>query len=101
MAIPQRSSISSITNRFIKASQLDQLIGGSPKRRYGLVNRALKSGELLRIQRGLYVLAERYRPTPGHPFALAQALAPGSYISFETALTLFCSLNAPALFGKQ
>jgi predicted transcriptional regulator of viral defense system len=75
-----------LANRFIKASQLDQLIDGSPKRRYGLVNRALKSGELLRIQRGLYVLAERYRPSPVHPFALAQALAPGSYISFETAL---------------
>jgi len=75
-----------LANRFIKASQLDQLIDGSPERRYGLINRALKSGELLRIQRGLYVLAERYRPNPVHPFALAQALAPGSFVSFETAL---------------
>ena len=68
------------------ASQLNQLIDGSPGRRYGLVNRAKKSGELLQIQRGLYVLADRYRSHPCHPFALAQALAPGSYISFETAL---------------
>jgi hypothetical protein len=75
-----------LADRFIKASQLNQLIDGSPGRRYGLVNRAKKSGELLQIQRGLYVLADRYRSHPCHPFALAQALAPGSYISFETAL---------------
>ena len=67
-----------LANRFIKASQLEQLIDGSPKRRYGLVNRALKSGELLRLQRGLYILADQFRSAPCHPFALAQALAPGS-----------------------
>ncbi len=75
-----------IANRFIKASRLDQLIAGSPDRRYGLVNRAMKSGELLRLQRGLYVLTDRYRSLPCHPFAVAQALVPGCYISFETAL---------------
>ena len=67
-------------------SQLDKLIEGSPDRRYGLVNRAMKSGELLQLQRGLYILDDRYRSHPCHPFALAQALSPGSYISFETAL---------------
>ncbi len=72
--------------RFIKASQLARRIDGSNKRRYGLVNRALKSGELLRIQRGLYTLADQYRSVPVHPFTLAQAMAPGSYISLETAL---------------
>jgi len=75
-----------LANRFIKASQLDHLIKGSPERRYGLVNRAMKSGEILRLQRGLYILDDRYRSHPCHPFALAQALSPGSYISFETAL---------------
>lgn len=75
-----------LADRFIKAARLAQLLAGSSGRRYGLVNRAMKSGELLRIQRGLYVLAEQYRSHPCHPFALAQAIAPGSYISFETAL---------------
>ena len=75
-----------LANRFIRVSQLNRLIAGSPERRYGLVNRALKSGELLRLQRGLYALADQYRGHPWHPFVLAQALAPGSYISFETAL---------------
>jgi hypothetical protein len=33
------------------------------------------------------VLDSKYRDTPAHPFALAQALWPGSYVSFETALS--------------
>lgn len=66
----------------------DRLSIGSPvaARRYGLVNRALKARELIRIRRGLYVLASRYRAEPLQPFVIAQALVPGSYVSFETAL---------------
>lgn len=74
-------------DRFVRVEQLCRLIDGSAKRRYGLVNRALKSGELVRLQRGLYIMADRYRNHHPHPFALAQALVPGSYISFETALS--------------
>lgn len=66
--------------------QLKRAIGAGPASRYGLVNRALKAKELVRIRRGLYVLAPRYRAEPPHPFAIAQALSPGSYVSFETAL---------------
>ncbi len=75
-----------LANRIIRTPQLARLIEGSEQRRYGLVNRALKTGELLRLQRGLYLLNERYRDFHCHPFSLAQALVPGSYISFETAL---------------
>ncbi len=73
-------------DRIVRVEQLSHLIDGSRGRRYGLVNRALKSGELLRLQRGLYILADRFRSQNYHPFVLAQALAPGSYVSFETAL---------------
>ena len=74
-------------NRFITTGQLERLVGGSDKRRYGLVNRALKAGELIRIKRGMHMLDKKYRPYPAHPFGLAQALVPGSYVSFETALS--------------
>lgn len=77
---------STLAGRVIDDSQLGRLIGGSAARRYGLINRALKSGELKRIRRGLYVLAEPYCSVPIHPFVVAQALAPGSYVSLETAL---------------
>ena len=75
-----------LKNRVLADSQLARIVGGSPQRRYGLVNRAMKAGELLRLTRGSYLLADRFRDYPSHPFALAQAFVPGSYVSFETAL---------------
>lgn len=75
-----------LANRFIRVSQLARFIEGSEQRRYGLVNRSIKTGELLRVQRGSYLLNNRFRDYRYHPFALAQALVPGSYVSFETAL---------------
>jgi len=76
-----------LADRIIRGRQLGYLLGGSDARRYGLVNRALKSGELLQLQRGIYVLAPKYRHYRCHPFAIAQAYVPGSYVSFETALS--------------
>jgi len=75
-----------LANKVFRVSQLKRLVKGSSQRRYSLANRAIKSGELLRFQRGLYMLNERFRDYPCHPFVLAQALAPGGYVSFETAL---------------
>jgi len=75
-----------LKNRVLSESQVARVSGGSEQRRYGLVNRALKAGELMRLARGKYVLAARLRDHAAHPFALAQALVPGSYVSFETAL---------------
>ena len=75
-----------LKNRVLTEKQLARVLDGSRQRRYGLVNRALKAGELQRLSRGRYLLADRFRDYPGHPFALAQALVPGSYVSFETAL---------------
>ena len=75
-----------LENRLLTEKQLARILQGSPQRRYGLVNRALKAGELLRLTRGSYLLADQYRDYPGHPFALAQAFVQGSYVSFETAL---------------
>ena len=75
-----------LKNRLLTEKQLARVLQGSPQRRYGLVNRALKAGELIRLTRGNYLLADQYRDYPGHPFALAQAFVQGSYVSFETAL---------------
>lgn len=72
--------------RILNDKQLARILGGSDDRRYGQVKRALKSGDLIRIKRGHYVLSEGYRAKPVHPYALAQALVIGSYISMETAL---------------
>jgi len=75
-----------LSNRVLTDAQLARVIEGSKQRRYHLVNRAIKAGELLRLRRGSYLLAEPFRDYPIHPFALAQAFVPGSYVSYETAL---------------
>ena len=75
-----------LRNRLVTSRTLAGLLGPGEARRYGLVNRALKNGSLIRLKRGLYTLSERHRSTPPHPYAIAQALRPGSYISLETAL---------------
>jgi len=83
----QQIKINNLANQVLNERQLARVLGGSEARRYGQVNRALKSGELVRVKRGLYVLADELRDNPVHPFALAQQLQPGSYISAESALS--------------
>ena len=75
-----------LNDRVLTDIQLGRLIPGSSQRRYNLVNRAMKAGELIRLRRGLYMLPDKYRSQPYHPYALAQKLVPGSYVSLETAL---------------
>ena len=62
-------------------------VGGSPKRQFGLTNRALASGEVVRIHRGLYCLAAKYLRQKPDPLVLAQRIYGPSYISLETALS--------------
>lgn len=76
-----------LADRILTVGQVSRLVEGSRQRRYHLVNRAMKSGELIRLQRGLYMLPDKYRSQPCHPYVLAQALVPGSYVSLETALS--------------
>ena len=76
-----------LADRILSERQLERVIVGTPGSRYGLVNRALRENELIRIRRGLYTLAPRYRREPAHPFVVAQSIEPGSYASLETALS--------------
>lgn len=51
------------------------------------VHRALKSGEVIQIRRGLYCLASRFvKVEPAHPFLIAEMIYWPSYVSFEMAL---------------
>ncbi len=75
-----------LNDRILTDDQLRRLIAGTDQRRHHLVSRAMKAGELVRLRRGLYVLADKFREHPSHPFAVAQMLLPGSYVSLETAL---------------
>jgi len=62
-------------------------VGGSPNRQFGLLRRALKAGEVVRIHRGLYCLATKYLRQKIDPLVLSQRIYGPSYISLETALS--------------
>jgi len=85
-ALADQVTQSSLVDRIFSEGQLRELLGGSDARRYALVHRALKDGSLIRLKRATYMLGRRINNDAIHPFVVAQALLPGSYISFETAL---------------
>jgi hypothetical protein len=51
------------------------------------LSRWVKSGRLLRLRRGLYSISPVWRKVEPHPFAVANALSPGSYVSLQSALS--------------
>lgn len=85
-ALTNHISNSKLATRVFNERQLGEALGGGDARRYALVNRALKDGSLVRLKRGTYMLSQSARKEGLHPFVVAQALLPGSYVSFETAL---------------
>jgi hypothetical protein len=64
----------------------DAIFQGSPAKRYALIHKALKKGELLRLHRGVYMLAPKYRSEQINVLCVANRMVPGSFVSFETAL---------------
>jgi hypothetical protein len=85
-SLAQQITAAGLADHILSEHQLGRLLGGGDARRYGLVNRALKDGSLLRVKRGTYLLGSHHRSHTVHPFAIAQSLLPGSYVSFESAL---------------
>ena len=85
-SLAQQIMAAGLADHILSERQLGRLLGGGDARRYGLVKRALKDGSLQRVKRGTYVLGQRYRSETVHPFAIAQSLVSGSYVSFESAL---------------
>jgi predicted transcriptional regulator of viral defense system len=63
------------------------LFPGSDDRRYGLVRRAIASGEIIHVRRGLYCLARKYQKKGMSLYALAQHVYGPSYVSLESALS--------------
>jgi len=53
------------------------------------LSRWVKRGKIIQLRRGLYVLAGPYRKIDPHPFLLANALKPASYVSLQSALAFY------------
>ena len=69
------------------SQEVTALFPGSDDHRYGLVKRAIASGEIIHVRRGLYCLATKYRPKGINVYALAQYVYGPSYVSLESALS--------------
>ncbi len=50
------------------------------------LSRWQKAGKIFQLRRGLYSLAPPFQKTIPHPFLIANRLAPGSYVSLQSAL---------------
>ena len=72
---------------FFTSENVATLFPESKDRRYGLVRRAIASGEIVHIRRGLYCLALKYQKKKVNLYALAQHIYGPSYISLESALS--------------
>src|SRR5689334_3569185 len=78
---------SGFKNRFFKDWELTAIFDGTDAKRYALVNKALKKGEIIRLHRGFYMLSSKYREQKISTFSNASRMVSGSYISLETALS--------------
>ena len=76
------------------------LIKGTHERRYGLVKRALKSGEMVHIRRGLYALAKRFQRHPSNLYEIAQKISEIHDISLEEVSNV-TTANAEKLFTLE
>lgn len=53
------------------------------------LSRWVRSGRVRQFRRGLYTLAPPYQNIAPHPFLIANALVPGSYVSGQSALAFY------------
>ena len=74
-------------SRVFTRPEVVRWVGGSPQRQFSLLKRAVASGEVVRVHRGLYCLAANYLRQKLNPLVLAQRIYGPSYISLETALS--------------
>jgi predicted transcriptional regulator of viral defense system len=70
----------------ISGQDLATLLFEGDNKRQALIKRAVASGDLVRIRRGLYCLAPMYQKAHLSPYSLAQHVYGPSYISLESAL---------------
>jgi predicted transcriptional regulator of viral defense system len=53
------------------------------------LSRWVRSGRIHQLRRGLYTLAPPYQNVVPHPFLIANALMPGSYVSTQSAMAFY------------
>jgi hypothetical protein len=80
---------------------ITRLAGGSCARRWGLVNRALQSDELIRLKRGMYILDPALSRLDVSRLRIANSLVPESYVTMESALDYYGWLQEEPLLVQS
>lgn len=78
---------SALKNRAFTSEDFASHFACSSASRYGLINNALKKGEIIKLRRGLYILNSKYLSHPASKYYLASRILDHSYISFGSALS--------------
>ncbi len=78
--------IENLPSALCSLQDITALETGGDNKRYALVKRAIASGELVHIRRGLYSLPPIYQKKRLSPYCVAQHIYGPSYISLESAL---------------
>jgi len=71
---------------FTEASVMN-VLQGSADSRYGIIKRAMKTGEIVRLKRGVYSFGPKLQKKGINLFQLAQTIYGPSYVSLESALS--------------
>ncbi len=82
-----RDELAEWPRNFITDDDLAAILHKTTDARHSLVKRAVKDGRLLRLRRGLYIIASHTKNALPHPFELSNQLYQPSMISLESALS--------------
>ncbi len=80
---------------------ITRLAGGSRARRWGLVNRALQSDELIHLKRGMYILDPALSRLDVSRLRIANRLVSESYVTMESALGYYGWLQEEPLLVQS
>lgn len=79
-----------IPNNTFRDTELNGILPElTPKGRLSALSRALKTKELIRLRRGLYLFGDRWRRKLVSPFVIANQLYQPSVVSLESALSYY------------
>ncbi len=99
---------SGLESHLIRDVDLMSVFKGSAASRYALINKSLKAKNLIRIARGLYLLAPKYNQTIFSQYYIANQLVPFSFVSAESALSFhgwipekITQVTSISIFGRN
>jgi len=72
---------------FIQSTDLAILLKKTDDARYSVIKRAIKKGVLIRVKRGLYLIASKTKQVLPNEFELALIIYGPSFVSLESALS--------------